>query len=127
MALILDTNALSAILVGETEIRSVVERRGPLLVPVIVLGEYEYGIRGSNRAALVRQALDALVSRVDVLPVDRRTATEYAEIRFALRENGTPIPENDVWIAAVARRHAVPILTRDAHFDAVPGIERVMW
>lgn len=127
MALILDTNALSAILVGEPQIRSAIETGGPLLVPVIVLGEYEYGIRGSNRAAVIRQALDALVSRVNVLSVDRRTASAYAEIRFTLRENGTPIPENDVWIAATARRHGVPILTRDAHFDAVAGIERVAW
>jgi predicted nucleic acid-binding protein len=127
MALILDTNALSAILVGEPNIRSVIEQRGPLLLPVIVLGEYEYGVRGSNRARVIRHALDALTSRVDVLPVDRRTATAYAEVRFALRENETPIPENDVWIAALARRHAVPILTRDTHFDAIPGIERVVW
>jgi predicted nucleic acid-binding protein len=127
MALILDTNALSAILVGEPEIRSVIEKRGPVLVPVIVLGEYEYGIHGSDRAPVIRQALDALVSRVNVLSVDRRTANAYAEIRFTLHQNGTPIPENDVWIAATARLHGIPILTRDAHFDAVAGIERVAW
>jgi predicted nucleic acid-binding protein len=127
MALILDTNALSAILVGETDIRSVIEKRGPLLLPVIVLGEYEYGIRSSTRAGAIRNALNALMSRVDILAIDQPTATAYAEIRFALRESGTPIPENDVWIAALARRHAVPILTRDAHFDVVPGIERVGW
>ncbi len=127
MAVILDTNALSAVLIGDRGVERVLAQRGPFAVPVIVLGEYCYGLRSSNRAEMIREALERLVDRIEVLPVDQRTARHYADIRQTLRDSGTPIPENDVWIAAVARRHAMTILSRDTHFDVVPGLERLEW
>jgi len=59
--------------------------------------------------------------------VDRGTADEYAEIRSELKRAGRPIPGNDLWIAALARQHALPLLSRDRHFDLVPGLKRVGW
>jgi predicted nucleic acid-binding protein len=59
--------------------------------------------------------------------VGRVTAQHYAEVRDELRRRGRPIPENDVWIAALAREHAQPVVSRDEHFDHVVGIRRVGW
>jgi tRNA(fMet)-specific endonuclease VapC len=62
-----------------------------------------------------------------VLEISADTAAVYAEIRQALKARATPIPSNDVWIAALARQHSLSILSDDAHFDKVPGIRRVCW
>ena len=55
------------------------------------------------------------------------TAERYAEIRDGLKRKGRPILANDLWIAALARQHALPLLSRDQHFDSVPGLKRVGW
>ena len=62
-----------------------------------------------------------------MLEVDEETAVWYAELRVQLREAGTPIPSNDAWIGALARQHALPILSQDQHFDLIKGIKRVAW
>lgn len=59
--------------------------------------------------------------------VTAETAIAYADLRNALKRAGTPIPANDLWIAALAGEHARPVLSRDAHFDAVRALLRVSW
>jgi predicted nucleic acid-binding protein len=61
------------------------------------------------------------------LAVDGDTADRYAEVRGELKQSGRPIPSNDLWIAALARQHALPLLSRDEHFDSVPGLRRIGW
>jgi tRNA(fMet)-specific endonuclease VapC len=61
------------------------------------------------------------------LPVDLATTAHYARVRNELRRGGTPIPENDVWIAALARQHSLPVVSRDVHFDVVPQLVRRAW
>jgi predicted nucleic acid-binding protein len=62
-----------------------------------------------------------------VLAVDEGTARHYADIRDELKRGGRPIPAKDLWIAALARQHALPLLSRDRHFDSVPGVMRIGW
>ena len=62
-----------------------------------------------------------------MLALTESTATVYAHVRTALKRLDTPIPANDAWIAAMALQHDLPILTRDEHFDAVPGVRRDSW
>jgi predicted nucleic acid-binding protein len=62
-----------------------------------------------------------------VLEIPLDTAAAYSEIRQTLKERATPIPSNDVWIAALARQHNLSILSTDPHFDRVPGIRRISW
>jgi len=62
-----------------------------------------------------------------VLEVSDATSASYAEVRLELRRAGTPIPTNDIWIAALCRQHALPILSQDEHFDLVDGVRRVSW
>jgi tRNA(fMet)-specific endonuclease VapC len=124
---ILDTNALSAFANGEAAVGGVLRMQPRAAIPVIVLGEFRYGIAGSRHKAAYEAWLDATLPVFDVLAVDEETAHAYAEIRVALKRSGRPIPANDAWIAALALQHGLPVLTRDEHFDAVPGLERRDW
>lgn len=127
MALILDTSAVSAILVGDPDIRENIQPHVSLAIPVIVVGEYHYGLKRSVRADAIETAFRRLLSSVDILPVDLNTAMIYASVRESLRSGGTPIPENDVWIAALAVQTGYSILSRDTHFDHVGEVTRVGW
>jgi tRNA(fMet)-specific endonuclease VapC len=62
-----------------------------------------------------------------ILPIDLDTTFHYARIRDELRQKGRPVPENDLWIAALASQHNLRIVSRDVHFDEVTGLERVTW
>lgn len=125
--MILDTNALSALAEGDDHLADALASTDVLAVPVIVLGEYEFGIAASRHRGRYRAWLDELVRASRVLVVDRATASEYATIRSELRSRGRPIPSNDAWIAALARQHGLVVVSRDAHFDEVVGVRRVAW
>ena len=94
---------------------------------MIVLGEYRFGIAISKRRGEYEAWLARDLSLFRVLPVIEETSSHYAAIRSELKASGTPIPANDVWIAALARQHQLPIVSRDAHFDSVKNVERVGW
>jgi tRNA(fMet)-specific endonuclease VapC len=127
MALILDTNALSAMGDGHPELEERLERAPELVIPAITLGEYKYGIRQSRNRTRYERWLAELIANCRILVVDEETADEYAVVRSELKQRGKPIPSNDVWIAALARQHAFPLLSRDQHFDSVPGLTRISW
>ena len=125
--MIVDTNALSDLLEGRPEMRTAVGRAATLQIPVVVLGEYRYGLLHSRLRKVYEATLEGLLADVEILPIDPVTAEYYALVRSELRRAGRPIPANDAWIAALARQHVQPILSRDAHFDAVPGVTRIGW
>lgn len=125
--MILDTNAVSALLAGEPGLLPLLAGQPRLHLPVVVIGEYRYGLRRSRRSRSLSRLLELLIAESAVLPIDLETANRYAEVRDELRRRGTPIPENDVWIAALARRHELPVASRDEHFDRVPGLDRRAW
>ena len=125
--MILDTNALSAFLKEDRAVLRCVDDAETFCLPVIVLGEYRYGLSGSKARAVLTARLDALVADATVLVIDELTTRVYATVRAELKAAGTPIPENDVWIAALVRQHHMPLLTRDGHFDHVAQLERISW
>ena len=125
--MIADTNALSAFLAGDAAVAPAFAGAAELCLPVIVLGEYGYGLRASREGAVLQSALDELCRDARILSVDFDTARVYAVVRQELRTAGTPIPENDVWIAALARQHALPVLSNDIHFDLVRKLRRIGW
>ncbi|MBZ5608822.1 MAG: PIN domain-containing protein [Acidobacteriia bacterium] len=96
-------------------------------MPVIALAEFLYGIGQSRWRTAYEGWLDANASLFIILTVERETARYYAEIRHELKTAGTPIPTNDLWIAAFAREHHLPILSRDAHFRAVRNLHQLTW
>ena len=103
--MILDPNALSAFADGDEELRRVLEGGSGHQLPVIVLGEFSF----------------------EILSIDGETAQHYADIREELRQAGNPIPQNDLWIAALARQHHLPVVSRDVHFDKVKKVKRHGW
>ncbi len=125
--MILDTNAVSALFAGDRALASVLSSEDRHHLPAVVIGEYLYGLARSRHRKSLEKLLDSLAEESEVLTVGRRTARHYAEVRVGLRSRGRPIPENDVWIAALAREHDLPILSRDEHFDDVAEVERVSW
>jgi tRNA(fMet)-specific endonuclease VapC len=124
---ILDTNGLSAVAEGEPAIEPILGKVAQVAIPVIVLGEYRYGISQSRDRAHYERWLDEYLGKFRILDVDERTTASYSAIRVELKKAGRPIPSNDVWIAALCRQHSLPLLSRDRHFDAVRGITRVGW
>ena len=125
--MILDTNALSAFVAGDTSVGEVLRRQARAAVPVIALGEFRYGIAVSRHRLAYEAWLESQLPHFDVLAVTEETATAYAKLRVALKRSGRPIPANDAWIAALALQHRLPVLSRDEHFDVVPGFQRTAW
>lgn len=125
--MILDTNGLSAVADGESALEPILRKAAQIAIPVIVLGEYRYGISQSRNRKHYEKWLAAYLPTFRILDVDERTTLSYSAVRSELKTAGTPIPSNDVWIAALCRQHSLPLLSRDRHFDAVAGIRRLDW
>jgi tRNA(fMet)-specific endonuclease VapC len=106
---ILDTNALSAMADGDDKLGAVLMKASELAIPVIVLGEYRYGIAHSRMRLRYEEWLADALSACRILRIDEGTAAEYALVRTSLKRDGRPIPSNDAWIAALGRQHAMPV------------------
>jgi predicted nucleic acid-binding protein len=122
---IIDTNALSAFAAGNLRVRELIGAHAGPCLPVIVVGEYRFGLMAARDRERRLAWLIELTTHWTVLDVSTDTAVCYAEIRQSLKERATPIPMNDTWIAALARQHKLPVLSNDGHFDAVPEIHRI--
>jgi tRNA(fMet)-specific endonuclease VapC len=124
---LLDTSAVIALFGSKRDVARILERAQQTFLPVIVLGELLHGARASARRekneALARQFAEANT----LLACDATTAEEYGRIKHELRQRGTPIPENDIWISAVAAQHGLAILSSDSHFREVEGLDVEGW
>ncbi len=125
--MILDTNGLSALAEGEPALASILGQAAQIAVPVIVLGEYRYGISQSRYRKQYERWLSEYLPAFRILDIDERTTLSYSGVRAELKKSGTPIPSNDVWIAALCRQHSLSLISRDRHFDYVVGIQRLEW
>lgn len=124
MRICLDTSGYSAFKRGHDGTLEAVRRAAEIVLPAVVLGELFAGFRIGRRDKDDRRELDAFMEspRVRVMPLDFDTAERYAEIVAYLRERGTPIPTNDIWIAATAMQWGLRILTTDARFSRPPQV-----
>ena len=123
--MILDTNALSAWVEGLATVEAAFRSADRLVVPSVVLGEYYFGIRQSRYRSRYEEWLRRYLPLAEIAAVTSATADAYADICLELKRLGHPIPPNDAWIAALARQHALPVLSNDTHFDVVAGIRRI--
>ncbi len=96
-------------------------------MPVIVLGELHYGARKSTRTEENLIRLEAFTESSNVLPRNATTARIYGATRDALRRKSRPIPENDIWIAAIALQNGLILVSRDSHFEHVEGLRLEHW
>lgn len=125
--MILDTNALSALVEGDAAVGDILRVQPRAAIPVIVLGECRSGIAGSRHKRAYEAWLATELPLFDVLAMTAETALSYAALRLELRRSGSQIPANDAWIAALALQHRLPLLSRDEHFAAVPGLDWRRW
>ena len=126
--MILDTNALSAVADGEPAVVRIYRQAASMELPVIVLGEYRFGIGQSRRRSEYEKWLRELISATRVLVVEEETSRHYAAIRAALKKAGRPIPSNDLWIAAHALASNIILVTNnEREFKRVPGLKIENW
>jgi tRNA(fMet)-specific endonuclease VapC len=119
---VLDTSVVVAVLRRVPGLMERLRSAEELLVPLVVLGELEYGANLATPPERQREAVRVFMEGATLLLPTARTAAEYGRVKATLKTAGAPLPENDVWIAAVAREHDLPLATRDAHFNQVPGL-----
>ena len=117
----IDTNVAIAYLKEELRLPAGVSDED-FLLPATVAGEMLFGAQNSGRPVANLLAYRSFIYDVCLLPLNLLAAEYYAEIRLALKQKGRPIPENDMWIAAICRAHDAPLLTFDRHFAEVPGL-----
>lgn len=98
-----------------------------LFIPVIALGELYFGALKSARSTENLPRFRRFAASSNVVPCDEATAQHYASVRDTLRHGGRPIPENDLWISAVALQHDLTLVSRDAHFSHVEGLRIESW
>jgi len=122
--LCLDTSAYSHFKRGHAAAVDAISHASWLGIPAVVLGELRTGFALGSRARQNEADLQRFLagSVVSILDVDDEASRTYAEIVVALRRAGTPLPTNDLWIAAVAAREGAPVLTFDAHFRSIARI-----
>jgi len=129
MTLTLDTNAYSAFKAGDGVVRRLLEEAEQVIVPVVVIGELMAGFMQGNRLTLNTAELDEFLRQAGIVVHDISVAdaNRYASLIKGLRVAGTRVPVNDVWIAAVALAEGCRVLTKDAHFQKLPGIVPIAW
>ena len=127
MRLALDTNRYTDLCRGDTQVIETIEAADEVWLPFIVLGElragFAVGSQGSRNEAILRRFL--LKPGVDVLYPDEQTTHHYGNVYRQLRKQGTPVPTNDMWIAALVLQHSLMLYDRDAHFNALPQLTRM--
>jgi len=123
----LDTNVAIAVLNGEEEAVAQWQTAEEVLLPAPVLGEPLYGAAKSRRPEENATRARTLAAAMDFQPCDAAVCARYADLKLALARIGRPMPTNDLWIAACCLEAGAVIVSRDTHFDGVPGLEREEW
>jgi len=124
---LLDTNIVIALFAGDANVQAKLGEASEVFIPSIVFGELFYGARKSGRVEANLQRVDELLASSAVLACDAETAQHYAIVKNDLRLKGKPIPENDIWIAALALQHDLVLVTHDAHFQEVHNLATESW
>ncbi len=124
---LLDTNVIIALFADAPAIREHLAHADEVFVPSIAIGELCFGAQKSGRPKENLARIDEFAANNVVLSCDTQTARQYGRVKDALRREGRPIPENDIWIAAVALQHGLTLATNDAHFYEVKGLNAESW
>jgi predicted nucleic acid-binding protein len=121
---LLDTSAYSAFMRGHPGVKATLQRADAILIDPVVLGELIAGFLRGKHTGRNREELSAFLSspRVATLSVNDETAERYAIILHSLWGAGTPVPTNDIWIAASAMQHGLRVVTTDTHYRAIPQV-----
>lgn len=125
--LLLDTNIMIAIFAGDAEVKTSLANANEVFVPSIALGELYYGAHKSSRVEANISRINEFAASSSVLTCDTETSKEYGKIKNSLRIKGRPIPENDIWIAAIAKQYELTLISRDEHFNEIDELLVMSW
>jgi tRNA(fMet)-specific endonuclease VapC len=126
-SVLLDTSVVIAYLRGDKALSPRFAQVGTLHIPWVVLGELHYGAQRALRPEEAVARVRAFLRSATLLLPDESTAEHYGQLKAELAGLGTRIPDNDLWVAAVARQYDLPVGTRDAHFSLVPRLKTLAW
>ena len=124
---LLETDIVIALFANDVMTQDNLAQAEEVFVPSIVIGELCYGAQKSERTTENLMQVDEFTARSVVLGCDAETARHYGEIKNALRIKGCPLPENDIWIAAIAMQHELILVTRDVNLNEIDGLNIVRW
>lgn len=125
--ILLDTNIVIAFFAQEPGIADQMQAADAFFIPSIVLGELYFGARKSGKPAQNLKRIDELAVKTAILDCNAETAQQYGQVKDDLRRKGRPIPENDIWIAALAVQHNLTLISRDAHLNQVDNLSLTSW
>ena len=124
---LLDTNIVIALFAGERSVLDQLSKQDEVFIPSIVIGELYYGARKSNHSKQNTERIERFVAENVILACDAVTASNYGEIKERLSQKGRPIPENDIWIAAMSKQYGMKLASRDEHFKEVEILQVEVW
>ena len=126
MRVALDTNRITDLFRGDLELAEQLSTAEEVWIPLFVLGEIKAGFQGGTQQRRNEGLLNRLLAKptVALLLPGRETAEHYARLFVQLRRAGAPVPDNDLWIAALVLEHDLVLITRDRHFERIPQLIR---
>jgi tRNA(fMet)-specific endonuclease VapC len=124
---LLDTNIIISLFAKDSQIHDRIARAEEVFVPCIAIGKLYFGAYKSLKVDENLARIDEFALYNTVLPCDTDIAKKYGEIKSSLKEKGQPIPENDIWIAAIAQQYALTLVTKDPHFEAIENLNIENW
>jgi tRNA(fMet)-specific endonuclease VapC len=125
--LLLDTNIVIAMFAGAEDLKWKISYDLHFAIPSVVAGELLYGAHYSTEIRQNLREIEGLIDSIDVLSCDVETARHYGMIKGDLRSQGRLIPDNDLWIAAIAIQNGLTLVTRDSHFRAISSLLLEEW
>ena len=124
---LLDTNIIIGFFANDRKIHKRMAKASEVFIPCVALGELYFGAHKSSRPIENLSVMEEFAHCNTVLACNEETARRYGEMKDWLRKKGMPIPENDIWIAAIAEQYGLVLVSRDAHFDAVRNVQVEVW
>jgi tRNA(fMet)-specific endonuclease VapC len=120
---LLDSNIIIDFFRNKNGIADEIFQIESIYVPVVVVGELYYGAYLSDKSENQITLIENFFNKVTVLQIDEETAKIYSKLKFQLKQKGTPIPENDIWIAALSKQYNIQLFTNDKHFGKISGLK----
>lgn len=124
---LLDTNIVIALFAKEKKVQQRLVKATEVFLSSIVIGELYYGAYKSTHITENISKIEEFAAANRVLVCDLMTARIYGQIKNRLREKGRPIPENDIWLGAIAKQYDLALATRDDHFKEIDGLDIETW
>ncbi|MBU2621185.1 MAG: type II toxin-antitoxin system VapC family toxin [Proteobacteria bacterium] len=124
---LLDTNIIIALFAEDPFVQKHIAKAGEIFIPATVIGELYFGVFKSGRPKANTARIENFAASNSVLACDIGTCRKYGYIKNLLHKKGHPIPENDIWIAALAMEHGLTLVSRDEHFKMINELKRVAW